>query len=269
MNVVKMPQLTRDEILDDYLVAMQDIEDRSIMDQYEYAKYLKRAHDMFALDVGRPRKTNISKEIIKYASFTEFCKAANKSQGAATNAVKVVEMLGMDANLSQVKLSFTSLRELAYQSDEIKEEFLPKILDGEKVKIKEVLKSLTKPQREIVAEAGYELDEEERTGMTIEEIQADHERADDFIANDLPRIKQEAKDNRKATYQEGLEKLDDYVDETKEVQEWLFAIIKQIPLDKQPAVSKKALYSTFNICYDGACAETDVVNFIETNINTY
>ena len=147
-----------------------------------------------------------------------------------------------------------------------------KLASGEKMtvaQVKEVLKKMPEPQREAISQASYELDEEERTGMTIEEIQADHKRADDYIQNKLPVVKAEMKEYRKEVYQEGLDKMDLYVTHMKDVQQWLFKIIENIPVEKQPPISKEALMDVLNIVPNGACVDTEILAFIDNNINTY
>jgi hypothetical protein len=114
----------------------------------------------------------------------------------AINCILVYERFGRKIDFLPSQ-SITILQQLSKPSNDPEKVALveQKLAKGEKMtvaQVKEVLKKLPETEREIVAKAGYELAEEERTGMTSQELDAFYEKqAIEYqeIENDISDLK--------------------------------------------------------------------------------
>jgi len=140
------PHSTQDERLDVLGKEAQEFEGKELMARYEKAKRFMWAKEEFGLEHGGDRQTEQSKlykNNLKYTSFDHWCNSFGFQDSNALADIKVVELLGDRADLSQIKTAWTSLVPVAYAKDkEKKAEVLDRIFSGEKltgVEVKEAI----------------------------------------------------------------------------------------------------------------------------------
>lgn len=207
---------------------------RTVEAYLEVGKHLKEVNEKLA---SHDPRQNRWKSWLKEIGF---------EHRSALNAISVFNRYGTS------EIDFTSsttiLIELSKQSNDPEKVALveQKLVSGEKMtvaQVKEVLKKMPEPQREVISQASYEIAEEERTGMTREEIEAELEEAKQYIEEreiEKPIEKREVAkslSNAKSNY---IEKYQDAAIEYREWQDTILNFYKEHHNGELPFLSDLA-----------------------------
>ena len=222
LQLVQQQRSTQDERLDVLGKEAQEFEGKELMARYEKAKRFMWAKEEFGLEHGGDRQTaesNVNKITLKYTSFDDWCDQFGFNRSGALQDIKVAELLGDRADLSQIKTAWTSFVPVAYAKDkEKKAEVLDRIFSGEKLKgseVKEALADLIANADEdthdeiygnvaVVQKQLHQLATERLSGQTAEELEEFFEeaRAEQAKAKETSKV---AKQQYRQQFADGVE----------------------------------------------------------------